>query len=338
MLPSSEADVISALQMTRTNLTNNNQAFSAYPQLIGPFHQMASDLDLLIETLITTQREELLFGKTPAAKLYELQFRQAHAVPSGVLKSVNPDRRNETAPMPLLQILKYAKNVRRSTAGTIKYTFDHIEEPATESTPATTRTAHVTLDIGTMEAFITWAGCVVRARLPSFDCAEAFVEGPLFHEPIRVSLDVDMLGKALWAPVYSKLIGSEHIDVPEGKCLLMTHYFASGRVSSDDVDHPVVKLRALLNDNLYGRRNSGYAEVEWNGYIVQLSTKRDYSHLESLQLTVNVLECSDRPGQIVSNWWKNPLLVNDLLKDMDDIIDQLLTCHDREEAELKSNG
>lgn len=343
MLPSSEAAVINALQMTCDNLTNNNPGLSAYPQLNGTFYQLASNIEILIGTMITTQREELLFGKTQAAKLYELQFRQAHAVPAGVLKSLNPERWNESATMPLLHILEYAKRVRRSTTGTIKYTVDHVTDQATETTPAFTRTAHVTIDIRTKETFIAWMGHAVRVRLPSFDNAKAFVEGPLFHEPIEVALDTAFLGAVVWSPLYSKLVGEEHLTVEEDKYLLMDHYFSSGRVSSEDIEHPVVQLRSLLNDEIFGSRNMGFVDIEWNGYIVQFSTKRDYSRQESLLLTVRVMEPYSPhsmprmgSGTTVSNWWKNSLLVNDLLRDLDNLIDQLLTRHDQEETEAKT--
>jgi len=138
-------------------------------------------------------------------------------------------------------------------------------------------------------------------------------------------------------------VGEEHINVEEDKYLLMDHYFTSGQVSSEDIEHPVVQLRSLLNDTIFGRDNAGHADIGWNAYVVQFSTKRDYSRQESLLLTVRVMEPYSPhsmprmgSGTTVSNWWKNSLLVNDLLRDLDNLIDQLLTRHDQEETEAKT--
>lgn len=335
MIPSSQQAIIEALQMICGNLTSNNPGLSAYPQLNGTFYQLASNLDVLIGTLIHTQRDEMLYGKTPAAKLFELQCKQSHAVPECVLKSALVERWDITASKPLIQIMNYAAKFRSPLPSEFKYSLEH-RIPSTPIKPQdVTQTMYVKVDTESREVIITWADCALALRIPSLVSSTAFVEGPLFHEPIKVSLDPTFIENAVWNPVYADMVGDEHTAVGDVKYLLMDHYFDSGRVSSEDIDHPVVQLRSLLSNDRFGQFNMSYAKIDWRGWSLHFSTERDWSREESLLLVVNIREQSNPQdtrnfGQYIYDWWKNPLLVNDLLKDMDGLIDQLLTQHAQE--------
>jgi len=335
MIPSNQQAIINALQMTCGNLTNNNPGLSAYPQLSSTFYQLASNLDILVGTLISTQRDELLFGKTPAAKLYELQYKQSHAVPECVLKSALVERWDAMASKPLIQIMNYVAKFRSSLPNEFNYSLEH-RIPSTPVNPQdVTQTMYVKIDTASREVIIKWVDCALILRIPSLVSSTAFVEGPLFHEPIKVSLDPTFLENAVWNPVYVGMVGDEHIEVGAPKYLLMDHYFTSGRVSSEDIEHPVVQLRSLLSNDRFGQFNMSYAKIDWQGWSLHFSTERDWSREESLLLVVNLREQGSSQdtrnfGQHIRDWWKNPLLVNDLLKDMDGLIDQLLTQHAQE--------
>ncbi len=328
MTPTNEKTIAEALNNLSAGL-GNNSAFSAYPQLTGVFYGLQANLQNLVGIMLMAQRDEALYGKTEAAKLYALKYKQFHAVPEGVLKSLGSQQYAQTCDRPLADIVDYAVAHRGLDVDTLSF-----------SLPEFARETHVRVDLGTHQAFISWTGHALSMNLPKFTTNTALVNGPLFHEPYPVEVQPDYLDKALYNPLYSRVVGDERREVPNPKFLLMHHYFGADEAPIDVPDgHPLLQLRHLVNASLYGSGGYGFATVDWKDYTLSFSTEREWGYHESLLLTVNVQEKKEgtpfdrNRGRSIYNWWKNPLLVNDLLADMDSLIDEALSKHEAEVAE-----
>lgn len=326
MTPSNEKEVIEALGLLSDNLTNNNPGLAAYPQLQGTFYALQANLQNLVGALVATQRDEALYGKTEAAKLYLLQHQRNHSLPEGVLKSVMKGMYTETCRRPIGMILAYAIAYRGlSTEPSLWINADQAA-------------SRVKVFPDTREVLISWYNRAMTITLPDLCTGTGVVNAPLFHEPIPVDVDMAYLDKVLYTPLYERLVGDEHWEVSDPKHLIMDHYFLKdSEAIEENLDHPLVQLRALLNGSMFGKHDHGYTYIDWKDYRLMFSTERDWSRNPSLMLTVSVLEPStdsnSRHRGLVHGWWQNPLLVNDLLKDMDGIIDQLLTRHEAELAD-----
>jgi len=326
MIPSNEKEVIKALGLLSDNLTNNNPGLAAYPQLQGTFYALQANLQDLVGALVATQRDEALYGKTEAAKLYLLQHQRHHSLPEGVLKSVMKGMYAEACRRPIGMILAYAIAYRGlSTEPSLWINADQAA-------------SRVKVFPDTREVLISWYNRAMTITLPDLCTGAGVVNAPLFHEPIPVDVDMTYLDKVLYTPLYERLVGDEHWEVTDPKYLLMDHYFLKdGEATEENLDHPLVQLRALLNGSMYGRTDASHVYAEWKDYRLLFSTERDWNHdpLLLLKVSVNVpsTDPTARHHNLLHGWWHNPLLVNDLLKDMDGIIDQLLTRHEAELAD-----
>lgn len=326
MTPSNEKEVINALGLLSDNLTNNSPGLAAYPQLQGTFYALQVNLQDLVGVLVAAQRDEALYGKTEAAKLYLQQYRQKHSLPQGILKSVMKGMYSETCKRPITTILAYAIAHRGlSTESSLWINPD-------------AATTYVKVFPDTQEVTLSWFNRAMSITMPDLGKGVGLVNAPLFHEPIPVDMNMAYLDNVLYTPLYERLVGDEHREVTDPKYLLMDHYFLKdGEATEENLDHPLVQLRALLNGSMYGRTDASHVYAEWKDYRLLFSTERDWNHDSSLLLKVSVNVPSTDPTarhhNLLHGWWHNPLLVNDLLKDMDDIIDQLLTRHEAELAD-----
>lgn len=327
MIPSNEMAIAEALKDLSASL-GNSQAFSAYPQLSGVFYGLQANLQNLVGIMLMTQRDEALYGKTEAAKLYALQYKQTHAIPQGVLKSIGPQTYTETCNLPLIGIAKYAQAYRGLTAKTLQFTsvVNGIE-------------TYASVDLDSFHAFIGWKDHALTLSMPEIIRNRSEVKGPLFHEPYIVDIDPAYLHNVLYSHMYSRLVKDEHRAVEEPKALLIHHYFGTKDAPIElPGDHPLIQLRHLVNAGLYGKGEYSFATIDWKDYTLSFSTQRDWNFHESLLLTVDVQEKKEgtpfdrHRSRSVYNWWKNPLLVNDLLADMDSLIDKALTAHELELA------
>lgn len=259
MTPSNEKAIAVALNELAGCL-GNSSAFSAYPQLTNVFYSLQGNLQNLVGIMLMTQRDEALYGKTEAAKLYELQFKQTHALPEGVLKSLGPQAYSGMCDRPLDDIVDYAVTYRGLDVDTLKFTtvVDGVE-------------TYTRVDLGTHHAFISWKGCALSLSLPKFTTTQALVKGPLFHEPYPVEVEPAYLNGVLYNPLYNALVQDEQREVEEPKFLLMHHYCGTkdSPVELPD-DHPLSRLRNLVNADLYGKGGYGFATVDWKDYTLSL--------------------------------------------------------------------
>lgn len=327
MIPSNELAIAKAIETLAGSL-NDGHAFSAYPQLSGVFYGLQANLQNLVGIMLMTQRDEALYGKTEAAKLYALQYKQTHALPEGILKSIGQQQWYGSCDRPLAGIVKYAREYRGLSQTTLELTTDEA-----------TLTTFARIDLESLEVHISWKDCALSLRLPNVTLGRGEVNGPLFHEPYTVEVDSAYLDRVLYSPMFEFLVGPERRPVEEPKALLIHHYFGTKDAPIElPGDHPLIQLRHLVNAGLYGKGEYSFATIDWKDYTLSFNTQRDWNFHESLLLTVDVQEKKEgtpferHRGRSVYNWWKNPLLVNDLLADMDSLIDKALTAHELELA------
>ncbi|MNP15379.1 hypothetical protein D3C76_1077340 [compost metagenome] len=177
--------------------------------------------------------------------------------------------------------------------------------------------------------------------VPNFSRSAARLESPLFHVPYDVDVELSYLQRTLYDQLLPRMLEIweiEPVTVDDASLLISQHYYGTRENPIEVPDeHNVKQLAILLDMGGYSKANRSYVYVDdWNGYRLQFSTKRDWNCNPSTVLKVSVMHLRNEDDRnhdrSVNYWWKNPLLVADLLADMDNLLQGLI---DRHELSMK---
>lgn len=321
MQPNNESTVYHMAETLAANLRNHN-IINAYPMLQPVLHILGIDLLNVFSQMLGSQRQELFYGESPWAKLYEIQTGKKIEVPDKtILKNLTHDRSITSGSRPMSAILDYFLKYR--TYEDDEFVFHNHEN-----------NDQVTVDLKTRKAKFWWANNDMTLELTKFDESRGHLNCPLFNEPYDVDMDYAALNRLLLDQMYEFMLdkGQYFVEV-EAKYLLMQHYFGSVaepiRVADDS---NVRQLMVLLDGGMYSKWNRSYATINWKEWVLQFSVERDWNYAPPMVFKVVIqTHPTDKDRgqpQSVYNWHKNPLLVKDLLSDMDGLLDQLITQHE----------
>jgi hypothetical protein len=325
MLPSNENIVYHMAEQLAANLMNNNVGH-AYPQLVPVLQTMGFDLRNVFSQLLGAQRQELFFGEAPWAKLYELQTGRTICVPDRtILKNLCPERGSMVGDRPWEEILKYFLAGWENPEGDEEWHF-FLGGP-------TDYDNQVVINFKNMCATYYWANNDMCLTLPVFSHSRGQLTCPLFHEPYDVDVEYPYIQRTLLDQLMAGMLtiwDKANLDPVDSDLLVHQCYYGIDGKEVKDEDN-VKQLAVLFNGNMYSKYGKAYGYVDWNGYRLQFSTKRDWNSDPSIVLKVAVMHPIDDKNphdRSVYNWHKNPLLVADLRADMDTILDQLITQHE----------
>lgn len=320
MLPNNESAVYHQAQVLASNLMNHNVGH-AYPMLQPVLHILGADLVNVFSNLLGHQRSELFFGESPWAKLYELQTGKKVAVPDkAIIKHLTNDRFVSCGKLPMGAILDYFLKWRDYEDDEMVFFIDGDHEE------------QVCLDLKTKKATYYWRDNDMRLELTNFAQSRGFLSCPLFHEPYDVDVDYDYVERTLLDPLYARIIGDKWPIEQSGEKILHEHYFGSMADPKKVTDESNVRqLMVLLDGGMYSRHSRSYTHWDWKEYRLQFSVRRDWQYCPAQVFQVSLSTYPEDPAgqpRAVDSWWKNPLLVSDLLNDMDGILDDLITEHE----------
>ena len=332
MLPDNENMVMNMAETLAQNLMSNSLG-SSYPQLVPVLQVMGMDLRNVFNQLMGSMRSELFFGESPWAKMYTLHTGKKIGVPrrTNIIENLAQDRWTKSSSRPLKDILAYwAIHRPDERDGDDCIIFPHRYENGERE--------QVEVDLSTGQASIEWSENDMELTLPEFQYNKGLLSCPLFEAPYSVALDMTYLNEVLYDPLYNHLVGDcKPVNPEKTEWLLMEHYWGTQANPEEGAgESGFNQLRVLLTGEMYSKYGSSYVTFEWRGYRIQLSSKRDWDYGARGDISqivyissVGVDNASARNGiDYINNWHQNPLLVHDLLNDMDGIVDDLLTKHE----------
>ncbi len=321
----------------------DSSQFSAYPQLQYPFFNIANTLRAGIQEIMDRDRAEAIFGKTPWAKLYQIQTGKRHDIPEEIIESVSlTDRPNYYGAVPPLRdIYDYARKYRDNHYVT------HFE------------TSGITGDFGTVwfsqdpfEARVEFHDSDVQLIIP-IEKPEGHVHGPLFHEPYRVVVKTSWMTDVIWGPLFKRLVGDEDIEVSDnGKFVIHDQLFKEeDKFSDEELDnHPGIQLYKLLAGCDYRQTptagGNGVAKVMLNDdYLVALVGHREWSKRFSDVIGINAVYRlgdmveggNNRAATPIHGWARNPLLVRDIMASAERLVKTALENHHANMKETNPN-
>lgn len=333
MQPQAENVIYEAAQRLASGLVNN-QIGHAYPALVPVLHVLGMDISNVFTQLLGHMREELFYGESPVALLYEIQTGKKVAVPDRtILKNICPERGYTVPSIPWEDVLKYFLAGWANPEGDDEWHF-FLDGPEDYNN-------QVVINFKRKDAVYYWENNDMQLVLPNFARSAARLECPLFHVPYDVDVELSYVKRTLYDQMLARMLEIWEIEPREEVAadnLIHYHYHGKddNRIEVPD-EHNVKQLAILLEMGGFGKANRSYAYVDdWNGYRLQFSTKRDWNYTPSTILKVVVMnlenETDRQQDRTVSNWSKNPLLVADLLESMDELLQSLI---DRHELEMK---
>jgi hypothetical protein len=333
MQPQAENYVYEAAQRLASGLMNN-QIGHVYPALVPVLHTLGMDISNVFTQLLGQQRSEMFYGESPWAKMYEIQTGKKIEVPDrAILKNICPERGFTVPQMPWEDVLDYFLAGWANPEGDEEWHF-FLDGPEDYDN-------QVILNFKRKDAVYYWENNDMQLVLPNFARSAARLECPLFHVPYDVDVELSYVQRTLYDQVLARMLEIweiEPVTVEDSSFLISQHYYGTRENPIEVPDeHNVKQLAVLLEMGGFGKANRSYVYVDdWNGYRLQFSTKRDWNCNPSTILKVSVMHLlndDDRNhDRTVNYWWKNPLLVADLLADMDNLLQGLI---DRHELEMK---
>lgn len=333
MLPDNEKLIYDAAQRLSGGLMNNNLG-NVYPQMMPVLNQLGHELMGVFTHLLGLQRQELFFGESPWAKLYTIQTGRKIEVPDRtIIKSLTHDRFNSIGNRNWAHILDYFLANWDNDEGDQEWHF-FLGGPTDYGN-------QVILNFDSRKASYHWEENDMRMELENFAQSRAALLCPLFHDPYDVDVEYSYIQRTLLDPLLAKMEkvwGIDHVEEEDGDLVISRHYYGTPEAPfTVSEEHNVHQLAALLNGGMFGKMGKSFAyRDDWNGYRLQFSTKRDWSCNPSIILKVAVMHLENdkdrNHDRTVSYWWRNPLLVADLKKDLDSLLQELV---DRHELEMK---
>ncbi|MNY34754.1 hypothetical protein D3C86_1691200 [compost metagenome] len=165
----------------------------------------------------------------------------------------------------------------------------------------------------------------------------ASVECPLFDEPYLVDLEATFIHKYIVSPLYNLLtyeVDARYIEA-DPKYLLLHHFFGTIEepIAVQD-SHPFKQLAVLFGGSMYSNKCRSWADVKFKGRTIRFSGDRDYgldapypNNVVKIA-SVSILPEGSANPITVSDWHKNPLFVRDLMNNMGNLFDQMITEHE----------
>jgi len=321
MQPSNEDAVYHMADVLASNLMNNSIGH-AYPQLVPVLTTMGLDLRNVFVNMLGSMRQELFFGESPWAKLYELQTGKKIEVPDRtILKNICPDRAVTCGTRQWADIFKYFINNWENPEGDEEWHY-FLNGP-------TDYNNQVVLNFDSQKATYYWENNDMELVLDHFGQSRGALSCPMFHTPYAVDVEYSYIQRTLLDPLLASMLEIWGID-PEtvtlendSKLLIHNHYYGDGKELPDE--SPIRQLEVLFDGSMFGYPARSYTCLPWREYRLQFSTHKDWNCNPSTVLKVAVMNKDN--DHTVHSWWKNPLLVHDLLEDMDSLFDELLTKH-----------
>jgi hypothetical protein len=330
MLPDNEEMVMNMAENLARNLMGNSLS-SSYPQLVPVLQMMGMDLRNVFNQMMGGMRSELFFGESPWAKLYTMQTGKKIGVPrkEPIIENLAAEHWNRSPSRPLRAIMDYwMVNRPEERDGDDEFVFNTYDPEHDQ----------VTVDMRTGETVFCWDNNEMQLTLPEFHQNKGLLTCPLFEKPYGVTVEAAYLDKMLYTPLYEYMVGTEHREPPEKlEWLLMDHYWGTQANPEEGAGESAFnQLRILLAGEMYTKYEVNHTWFEWRGYRVKLSSKRDWDYSARGGISdivyissVGIDDVNARDGIVyINDWYRNPLLVNDLLNDMDGIADDLLTRHE----------
>lgn len=295
---------------------SDTSAMSAYPQMTSMMYAAAVSVDVLMQQVIATQRDELFHGRTMAAKVYEMLTGKRPAIPEGIIDLSVNSRQSHTQ-IPLRSICDYmiANRPERPATLVIETDIGHT----------------VTLHTETKQVDITFVDREMRLTMPDMQTNNVIVDSKLFETPYEAHLNEEWVAQYVYTPIYKLLVGDEHLESFDEKYLLMNHFFGTKEEPKEvPEDHPVRKLIDLLRHCDFTSESDSYARVDFNGLNITIDTVEDWGHHSGNRvLKISSVRKATPAGGFESayNWYRNPLLVNDILNVIDAVVVDLMIRH-----------
>lgn len=304
----------------------NPSNFNAYPQLQYVFFNLGATLDTLAKSVIREDIEDKLYGRTPWAKLYEIQTGHTVEIEPLMVGGVLPNSIAMHYVTPLKEIVDYWFEYRGKLA------------PSDELVSST-------FDIGEWLVIVDYNTFSATAEKPMNDMVVtidditmslAHVSCPLFHESIEITMADGWMAE-LRRKVLERFVKPEDIthDFDQSKVINQKYFGTLGAARTElPEDHPYFKLYHLLESSTYGDQNRSVCTVPLNAdYSVTLSSCHDWGCVQNKNVRIGTvyrhIERDDgSSGQVtMPNWMHHHLLVKDIVDNIDSIIDSALAIH-----------
>jgi len=332
MTPTHEDALYHAIMQAVTDLPNDS-SLQAYPQLRTLFVSLSIGIQNAANIALAQQRTEYLYGLTPWAKLYKLQTGRDLELPQGIIKNLCPDMYVTPSPRKIRDIVTYTLRFHALTDDPV------LGENVPHYLVFKNDPTHVAVDLDALSAVVTWVNNDMTMTFKDISSPKALISCPLFTEPFEVEVTAEYLDNTVVGPVYRELVGGDLIEeslrndyAGSPAKLVMGHYYGNGHVPADD--HPVKQLTHLLVNNMYTTRGKCTATSVMNGYAVTFGVDYNYAqqpgypnHIISI-VTVKPMSIENTLHQHLHDWSKNPLLVRDLLNNLDRMLVDMLIQHE----------
>lgn len=321
------------LGLLNNNLANSaNSALHAYPQLREFVVSVQRALAEIVETTIIEGADRELSGNEPWAMMYALNTGRKICIPDrrSVLQS-------PTTSLPygyishvpnLRHIVDYILTYRGVTE--MGYLISN-QLPNTEITVcAQENWCKIRFDDNDMSLFI-----------PNIYSTVAHVECPLFDVPREVLLNTEWMIKNIISPLrvwltgvpYERTLNTER----DSRYLIIDHYFTEQGENELSEDHPYNVLYDIMKRGQFVNqpsithnsfKRSGYLailEFKKNLYLELSSQRHPNRNIDTRVIVISsVFSVVDGEERSISHWYENPLLVNDIKEEMDDILTRLV--------------
>ncbi|MCY1283757.1 hypothetical protein D9M68_19840 [compost metagenome] len=321
MTPNAEKELMAHCQNLCAAIADHNSV-SAYPALNPMVMNIAINVENMARQAIIKSREEILYGTSIGAKVYEMLTGKRLAIPKGIVSSGV----NETVVstyIPLKDICDYMLSQRPERPKNIAVTVEG---------------GVLNFNTETKQATITFVDSDIHVDIVDVTSSKCLVDCKLFEGPYEMILDKAWVGDNLHNALYKALVKDEHLESFEEKYLIMDHFFGTREERKEVADdHPVRQLMKLLSNHEYGNNNDSYVDVILPiGYRLRMDTVQDWGHWsETRILKICSVSKVREDGNFASlyQWYRNPLLVRDIVASLDQMVNDLMDKHHAMKAE-----
>lgn len=328
MLPSNDNEYCNVMGTACSTLTDQYM-FSAYPQLSGPMYAFSSSLMNGFVHQLNLQCTEALTGVTPWAKLYKMMTGHTIEIPKGIVENYRATGRMQTSsPIPITAILDYYNKYRKTR---------HIAYKGVSGENG----LQVDISTDTGEVAVHWTDNDMTLRL-QVGTNLASAHCPLFHEPYQIVLVPAFVEDYITVPLLKEIVGNEAVESFDKAHLAMDHVCREIEIGETlHEDNYAMRLMGILGD-YKGFGEAGASRVHYvvNDHRITLKLDCDFytghgkGHgFKGLVISDVSQITEDEKLNTVYNWEKNPLLVQDILSNLNPAIRKFVEQHERETTE-----
>jgi hypothetical protein len=315
MTPSNEKELLEQCKTLFCAISDRN-AINAYPAMSPYMTNIACNVDNIIRMVVALSRDEILYGKTLGAKVYEMVTGRQLRIPEGII-SHQLDGSPTLTMIPLNDICDYMVANRPSAVNSIQLGLPN---------------AGLTFDSHSKRARISFVDSDITIDIENIMSSKCLLQCKMFEEPYEMFIDKTWVEENVFNRIYHAMVGDEHLEPFDEKYMIMNHFFGTVENKKEVLeDHPVHELIKLLSGHDYGDNYDSYADVIMdNGYRLRLDTVQDWGHHSGIRvLKLCSVSKVHEDGKFTSayNWHRNPLLVRDIIKSLDSVVTDLLENH-----------